>query len=65
MPHLSFGMYLTKRFLYKKMGIKDYIDWYYQKKTQKDILVRNLPSQTAKESSKAFRQVWEVLLCHS
>lgn len=37
-----------ERIHYKEMGLKEYPDWYYQKKAHKDnFFARNLPSQTA------------------
>lgn len=48
-----------ERLHYKEMGIEEYPDWYYQKKTHKDnFFARNLPSQTAQEVAKILDKSW-------
>ena len=48
-----------ERFHYKELGLKEYPDWYYQKKAHKeDLWYRQLPSQTAQEVCKLLDRSW-------
>lgn len=48
-----------ERLHYKEMGLKEYPDWYYQKKAHKDnFFARNLPSQTAQQVAKLLQEAW-------
>lgn len=48
-----------ERLHYKEMGLKEYPDWYYQKKAHKDnFFARNLPSQTAQQVAKLLEEAW-------
>lgn len=48
-----------ERLHYKEMGLKEYPDWYYQKKVHKDnFFARNLPSQTAQQVAKLLEEAW-------
>ena len=49
-----------ERLHYKEMGLKEYPDWYYQKKAHKDnFFARNLPSQTAQQVAKLLDEAWK------
>ena len=48
-----------ERYHYKELGLKEYPDWYYQKKAWKDSLwFKQLPSQTAQEVCKLLDKSW-------
>ena len=45
---------------YKELGLEEYPNWYYQKKTHKDNMwYKNLPSQTAQEVCKLLDKGWK------
>ena len=45
---------------YRKLELKEYPDWYYQKKAHKDDLwFKSLPSQTAQEVCKQLDKAWK------
>ena len=45
---------------YKTLGLSQFPDWYYQKKTHKsNIWYKSLPSQTAQEVCKQLQQSWK------
>lgn len=45
---------------YKELGLKEYPDWYYQKKVHKDDhWYKQLPSQTAQEVCKLLDKAWK------
>ena len=49
-----------ERLHYEELGLKEYPDWYYQKKKHKDnFFARNLPSQTAQEVAKLLDKSWK------
>lgn len=49
-----------ERLHYEEMGIREYPDWYYQKRKHKDnFFARNLPSQTAQEVAKLVDESWK------
>ena len=49
-----------ERYHYKELGLKEYPDWYYQKKAWKDSLwFKQLPSQTAQEVCKLLDKSWK------
>nr|WP_288731171.1 transposase [uncultured Anaerobutyricum sp.] len=49
-----------ERYHYKELNLKEYPDWYYQKKAWKDSLwFKQLPSQTAQEVCKLLDKSWK------
>ena len=45
---------------YRELGMEEYPDWYYQKKSHKDDLwFKSLPSQTAQEVCKQLDKAWK------
>lgn len=45
---------------YKELGLREYPDWYYQKKAHKDdVWFKSLPSQTAQEVCKVLDKSWK------
>lgn len=45
---------------YEELGLKEYPDWYYQKKAHKSNLwYKNLPAQTAQEVCKQLDKAWK------
>ena len=49
-----------ERMHYRELGLKEYPDWYYQKKAHKgDLWYKQLPSQTAQETLKLLDKSWK------